>query len=612
MKKIYLKIILLILNFALLSSQDSLLAPKYNEFYGVYGSYNINYHLANFQKLPNIPSCCPNYEFGTGNGFSLGLLYERKLADQIYGTLRFGYSSLNGTMESNEPTLLAVNGNLVNGEFKHILESNLSAMSLHLGGYYKVTDNLLASLDFNTSILSNKQYSQREVVSKPDGFVTFLDSNQVDTKSRVRNSFSGEILNTSMLFALNLGVSYQLPMNQEKTLFIQPEVFYNYNYNNVVQNLDWSINNLRIGLAIKYSPNPKEEVIIKEVEIKKDTIPPVIIAKIEKPVIDTVKKVVAEIKVPDSLSNPSEIVVSEPVVDCQSCDWEYSNEKEAIQKNIPYFQTGYWEVNTSENLKRHLQIFETKLYEDASFIELHSKNQYFGYKKYKENTPAFNQSFLKHHNRVQDYTTSAYTVDTNLSIMVKSLTDTLLPEFFEQSKKEINQKLIIQINGYSDLRSVKKGWFVSDKEVNYFAGSFDYNGLKFNTNTPYNVTIKPNAKLLGVVNDTLSKLRAYFGYKAIIDLLMKDAIFKDYVDKGLVLLPDAFKTKEEFTSRLDNAKIVILVEGKKVDTKMTPSKSGYGDKKDDFYTLDWTRRINMTINRVDYFKGAISKPSCCR
>ena len=45
-------------------------------FYGAYIHFNYNLHDASFAKLPGIPNCCPNFENGNGNGFSLGLLTQ--------------------------------------------------------------------------------------------------------------------------------------------------------------------------------------------------------------------------------------------------------------------------------------------------------------------------------------------------------------------------------------------------------------------------------------------------------------------------------------------------------------------------------------------------------
>src|ERR1051325_5499845 len=38
---------------------------------------SMNMHQANFQKLPDVPSCCPTYGNGSGLGGQFGFFYDR-------------------------------------------------------------------------------------------------------------------------------------------------------------------------------------------------------------------------------------------------------------------------------------------------------------------------------------------------------------------------------------------------------------------------------------------------------------------------------------------------------------------------------------------------------
>lgn len=101
--------------------------------YGAFGNYNLNMYQADFRSFPGVPSCCPQYENGTGSGFTVGLLYELSLADQFRLALRAGYATRNGTMKRTEATVVA--GNLP-GIFEHQVDATLADIGIEpLVGY---------------------------------------------------------------------------------------------------------------------------------------------------------------------------------------------------------------------------------------------------------------------------------------------------------------------------------------------------------------------------------------------------------------------------------------------------------------------------------------------
>jgi hypothetical protein len=55
---------------------SNILAQESSKTYGIYGGYNLNTHLTNFQKIPDVPNYCPKFESGNGKGYNLGFLFE--------------------------------------------------------------------------------------------------------------------------------------------------------------------------------------------------------------------------------------------------------------------------------------------------------------------------------------------------------------------------------------------------------------------------------------------------------------------------------------------------------------------------------------------------------
>jgi hypothetical protein len=167
--------------------------------------------------------------------------------------------------------------------------------------------------------------------------------------------------------------------------------------------------------------------------------------------------------------------------------------------------------------------------------------------------------------------------------------------------------LLIQVEAYSDVRPVGVGWYIGD-EINYLQGKYNPQNKKIDLSK---VTIRQPAKL-GTDNDTLSKLRAWFGYSELITLLMKDSSFKTLYSNGLVFTPEIKnESVNEQTKRLDNSKIIVITNGKYSD-KINAQHNVYDkDLESSLYIYDTVRRINVIIEVVMYQDGKFIKSPCC-
>ncbi len=292
------------------------------------------------------------------------------------------------------------------------------------------------------------------------------------------------------------------------------------------------------------------------------------------------------------------------------CKWAFVKNLEDYRRNVPYFQTGFWEVNTSKNLENHLALLDKKDNTAYSFIELSPYNQYFGPRKSGLTQQERHYMQAKRWRRIADYEEFAKIVDENLNEMADAITDTIIPSFDKlQSKSSQNEdKLFIQVNAYSDIRPVIRGTYLGNKKIQYIAASLDDDMKNIRTNP---VNIAPGASLRGQSNDTLSKLRAYFGYNILLKILKSDSLFNSYLERGLVLLPDSVPSQEEFNNKLAGSKIIFLVEGRRTDPEGTFSIPGYVRKQGDYYGLDEIRRINVVVNRLEYIDGNFNIDPCC-
>lgn len=430
------------------------------------------------------------------------------------------------------------------------------------------------------------------------------------------------------------------PVIKSRELVQTYDTIVNPKYKNVLDTIDVSANLLNAELTkLKNNPlytrksmifvDPGFKIIgIKKVLYKQDTISKKRILTVYDTVqsYDTTYNRITRVDAAGSvLTNRGFSIKSPPLQDtviydtiyiiprmykCPQCVWVYNEFNKVEKKNVPFFQTGMWEVNTSDNLKRHLTELVSKEYAGASFIELQPENQNFGYRDPSYDEAQVAGRKLKRERRIEEYKVFADSVDRNLARMANGITKKILPDFKELLPKAPKNKLIIQVHGYSDIRPIVRGWYTGDKTVNYYSLQYNDSLKKITTAKSYKVEIRPRSSMVGKQNDTLSKLRAYSGYMEIKKLLMKDKLFKEFVDQGEVYFPDENTKEEELANIMDKAKIIFVIEGKQVDPSLIPEINDYKDRKNDLYILDAIRRVDIIINRIEYKDGKI-EAACC-
>ncbi len=215
---------------------------------GIFGSYNYNMHETAFSQLPNVPNCCPEFSSGTGNGFSIGLFYEIPLFDDLSGQIRTAFNSLNGNLSQIENEFIIYNDELETADIEHILNTEISTISLALYGRYLIFDKLSIIGGITSAIPVITKYSQKEVLVKPANYGVF------ENGTRTRNSSEGDIEGvSSFLLFVDFGISYDIPLNLKRSFYLSPEILYSLCLTDILEEEKWKINSFRIGLSFRYS-----------------------------------------------------------------------------------------------------------------------------------------------------------------------------------------------------------------------------------------------------------------------------------------------------------------------------------------------------------------------
>jgi len=255
-------------------------------------------------------------------------------------------------------------------------------------------------------------------------------------------------------------------------------------------------------------------------------------------------------------------------------------------KNVPYYQTAFWKVNTSAGLTQHMLDMQKGNYlEDAAYIELHPRNTRYGV-----------WTGEKRSQRISEYREYAKAVDKNLVGMKNEITEHFIPAMEEISKFAPETKLLIKLEAYSDIRDASLCNYIGET-VTFIQGR-----ISQNSNIELErITIR-NGDNLNSDNDNLSKLRVYHGFSELMALLRKDQKFREYLNNGQVFFPtQKFESNEKMYEALKRAKIIILAEGKKYDPVVKENDKQY----------DVVRRLNLFIQQIKY-EDKIIQSDCCR
>ncbi|MBI5323922.1 MAG: OmpA family protein [Ignavibacteriae bacterium] len=277
MKKLLLYITVLILCFCNIYSQvaENPLVPlkKQHDFmrFGIFGSFNLNQHPAEFKTLPQVASCCKDFGDGSGTGLMVGLLFEYPLKDDLFIGVRAGYLTRDGKFSKDTNDIVNVFGRDTIGTIRHTLETMLSDIAIEPTINYRFFDRFIVHAGFQFIPFNlKKDFHHWEEIIKPD-YGTF------ENNSRIRLDRKGEISDfSSIKLSLLIGLSYELALNNKKSWILAPEIFYTYGLLPEVKDTTWKVNMLRFGLALKFSPVPDRAIEGKIIEKK----PPVLLADV--------------------------------------------------------------------------------------------------------------------------------------------------------------------------------------------------------------------------------------------------------------------------------------------------------------------------------------------
>ncbi len=253
MKKILIFLFLTHVSSLVAFSSEYLDAPWSNRFsFGLGLSAGVNFHNASFKGIdyPNIPSCCPRYETGFGFNYLFGPILSIPLLEDLSLQVQSGVENLSATLSKKEKEYFSTQQQQgVWGEFEHSVKSTLFSIFGDIFFSYRLAPNLRISFGPSINYFLKNEFEQKEEIVSPSYGVFAQEG------TRIRNHTIGKIPNLNkLLFGLGIGLNYYLPLNENNTLFMVPNLTIRGRLNEIAQNHEWKAYSFVGGLSFVYSP----------------------------------------------------------------------------------------------------------------------------------------------------------------------------------------------------------------------------------------------------------------------------------------------------------------------------------------------------------------------
>lgn len=229
-------------------------------FFGGALDLGLNIHWADFNKLQDVPNCCPKFHTTTGIGWNTSILFQREIGNDWELQFRLGLNNESNNFKENEfigntPVKYVTDPNqivLVPVYVNHFLIPKLYGVYLEPFVLYNLVDRLWFGFGLNFTNFILSKVDQKEEILSPDNIV-FIDG------SRIRNEYNDLEIPSAKKFLIrpSVGISYDIPIFTNA--FITPEIRFViplYNFSNV----DWKVSYVNFGVSTRFPIYPPPEI----------------------------------------------------------------------------------------------------------------------------------------------------------------------------------------------------------------------------------------------------------------------------------------------------------------------------------------------------------------
>ncbi len=205
------------------------------------------WQTAEMTGLPDVPSCCPGYDGGSGNLLATGFGFELPVSARFSFRANLLYTQESGTLEATEEELVALDRDTAHALFLHTIESTRPSLGFEgLIGYGPI-ERLRVFGGLRIGLTLSGEFHQEERILEPSTL-------RYGDGSRVRMAFDGPLAGERpVLLAVMAGVRYDLPLNAAGSWILSPEVALMQGLTDIIEDRSWKAGGIRFGLSLQYA-----------------------------------------------------------------------------------------------------------------------------------------------------------------------------------------------------------------------------------------------------------------------------------------------------------------------------------------------------------------------
>jgi len=256
--------------------------PK-GTLYGLFASWNVNYHSADLRGMPDYVDFVPRYVTGRSNGFSIGAFYEIPFTQRASLIVRGLFNHDKADIAGDAPYGTIIKAKYGTYNYYHRITSNLTGVRIEpLFHYYLIGKfGIFAGANLGLSFKKSSEHQEyiKSGTNNPDSLYVPYANHWSDESIGLQAAITG-------------GIGYDFSLSGNGKYLIGLEALYSYGFSDIVGNLAFDINTIRLGMSLKYStyeakksaksvkplpppfveppmpePPPKEPVLVKPIEL---------------------------------------------------------------------------------------------------------------------------------------------------------------------------------------------------------------------------------------------------------------------------------------------------------------------------------------------------------
>lgn len=200
-------------------------------------------HSGTFKGLPGVPTCCPQYDGGSGVGPVLGLDISFPIAPSFRLLGRLSFQGLSGTFEAIEPTTIRIENEAVATAFRHEFSATLSMIALEPIVEWRFAGGFSAMVGGRVGYVTGGTYTQKEELGDKSIPYVYLNGRSIYSER------SGNLQDMSALqFGAIIGARYYISVGN--TVNVIPEIAYAPTFSQLRSDMEWGASSLRFGATV--------------------------------------------------------------------------------------------------------------------------------------------------------------------------------------------------------------------------------------------------------------------------------------------------------------------------------------------------------------------------